>query len=471
MVVSRSHPTISRHRRAIGTFPNRRLATQALHELRDSGFPMDRVSIITRDRDRKGKLAEIAQETKADDGAALGAAAGGALGTLTGLLVGLGSLAIPGIGPVMMAGATATTLATTLAGTAIGAVTGSLLGALIGLGMPEEDARDYHDRILRGEYLIIVEGTDREIAQAEYILHRRGIAAYRIYDMPNGIESAPPIGTPPIIQHNSAHTQQVLPRPIQQYDTVDVGRSKHGIAAFPNDQTAGGAIAALTQAAFPLTHVSVITRRVEHPQMFVGVDLRDRFETARYGVPVSHAQQYDESLDRGECLVIISGGEQELQYATDVLATSGVSSWQVYDPMLIHPTTLPGKNVTVERPQPTSTRVEPTAAPTAAPTAVPTAAPPAPPSPPAGVNQTVSSKRVVPTVEVIHTTTTKPSPPPPPAGVVLPPVSTQKNGMDGSESPWDDGSDRPKKSRKVKKVVTAMPDVVMVDHRSQSEAT
>jgi len=39
---------------------------------------------------------------------------GGAVGGLTGLLVGLGALAIPGVGPVMLAGATATALATAL---------------------------------------------------------------------------------------------------------------------------------------------------------------------------------------------------------------------------------------------------------------------------------------------------------------------------------------------------------------------
>ncbi|MBD1913909.1 MULTISPECIES: general stress protein [unclassified Leptolyngbya] len=424
MVASRSHTTSNRHRRAIGTFPNRRIATQALHELRDSGFPMERVSIITRDRDRKGKLSEIAHETKADDGAALGAAAGGALGTLAGLLVGLGSLAIPGIGPVMLAGATATTIATTLAGTAIGAVTGSLLGALVGLGIPEEEAKDYHDRIVRGEYLIMVEGTDREIAQAEYILHRRGIAAYRIYDMPaSAAASTTPAVTAPV-QHHSMQTQPFLPRPIQRYGTIAVGRSKHGITTFPNDQIAGGAIAALGQAGFPLTNLSVITRRVEYPNLFVGVDLRDRFETARYGVPTDRAQQYDEQLERGECLVIVSGGEQEIQYAADVLAAYGVTSWQVFDPMRINSTATLGGDARVERPQPAVAEVEPvTNMPPVPP--VPPPVPPVLPTPTEVQSETVHSKRTIPTIEVIYTAIAKPAPPPPPAGVVLPPVSTQ----------------------------------------------
>ncbi|BDI16740.1 hypothetical protein ANSO36C_25420 [Nostoc cf. commune SO-36] len=60
---------------------------------------------------------------------------------MTGLLVGLGTLAIPGVGPVLAGGAVATALATTLAGGAIGAAAGGIVGALVGLGIPEDIAR------------------------------------------------------------------------------------------------------------------------------------------------------------------------------------------------------------------------------------------------------------------------------------------------------------------------------------------
>ncbi|AFY50188.1 hypothetical protein Nos7524_4430 [Nostoc sp. PCC 7524] len=174
------------HRRAVGVFSNRRDAEQALHELKHSGFPMDRVSAIAQNVDRDDDLAgtPVQEEVgnKADEGAAAGVVSGGVLGGLGGLLVGLGTLAIPGIGPIMLAGATATTLATTLAGASIGAVAGGFLGALIGLGIPEERARVYEDRVRRGHYLVIIDGTDAEIAQAEAILHRRGIEEFAVFD-------------------------------------------------------------------------------------------------------------------------------------------------------------------------------------------------------------------------------------------------------------------------------------------------
>jgi hypothetical protein len=150
---------------------------------------MGKVSVIAKDADGGSKLAGADMRdsvgNKADEGAASGALTGGVVGTITGLLVGLGAVAIPGIGPVMLAGATATTLATTLSGGAIGAAAGSLFGALVGLGIPEERARVYNDRLSRGDYLVIVDGTDDEIRRAGAILSNRGIQEWGIYDAPD----------------------------------------------------------------------------------------------------------------------------------------------------------------------------------------------------------------------------------------------------------------------------------------------
>ncbi|ULP74796.1 general stress protein [Nodularia sphaerocarpa] len=176
-------------RRAVGTFANRRDVEQALHELKNSGFPMDRVSVIAKDAEHRDDVAgtQVKERVgnKADDGATTGAMTGGAVGGLTGLLVGLGTLAIPGIGPIMLAGATATTLATTLAGAGIGAAAGGLLGGLIGLGIPEERAKVYHERVERGHYLVMVEGTEAEILRAETIFNRYHIEEFGVYDYPN----------------------------------------------------------------------------------------------------------------------------------------------------------------------------------------------------------------------------------------------------------------------------------------------
>jgi Heat induced stress protein YflT len=180
-------------KRAVGVFSNRTDAEHALSELRDAGFNMDKVSVIAKDADRTGDIAGVETQksvgNKADEGAATGAVTGSVLGGITGLLVGLGTLAIPGVGPVLLAGEIATALATTAAGAGIGAAAGGLLGALAGLGIPEERAKVYSDRVSHGDYLLIVEGTDAESRRAETILRNRGIQHFGIYNVPDGVDN------------------------------------------------------------------------------------------------------------------------------------------------------------------------------------------------------------------------------------------------------------------------------------------
>lgn len=207
-VPAHTHPRASgRHKRAVGIFSTRRETEQALTELRSAGFDMDRVSVIAKDADSQGEIAGIdvedSADRKVDEGATKGALTGGALGGLTGLLVGLGLLAIPGIGPIMLAGAEATAIATTLAGTALGATAGGLIGALAGLGIPEAEAKAYSDRVARGDYLVLLNGTEAEVATAERILGRFGIQNWSIYDYPSvdtarsdyGVPGAPGVDT------------------------------------------------------------------------------------------------------------------------------------------------------------------------------------------------------------------------------------------------------------------------------------
>jgi hypothetical protein len=180
-------------KRAIGVFSSYQATEQALRELQNSGFPMDRVSVVGQDSDRLNESVKLGDEQDhedsdghhADDGIKTGAVSGGAVGGLTGLLVGLGTLAIPGVGPILLAGALATTLATTAAGGAIGAAAGGLIGGLIGLGIPEDQAKVYNQQVSKGSYLMIVDGSNQEIAHAETILRTQGIQEWDIYPYPN----------------------------------------------------------------------------------------------------------------------------------------------------------------------------------------------------------------------------------------------------------------------------------------------
>ncbi len=190
---------------AVGTFSSYQATELALHELKDNNFVMDQVSVVGRDIENytevtgantSNTLADISNENnvqikdnKAGEKAADGAMAGITLGGFTGLLVGLGALAIPGVGPVMLAGAAATALVSTISGGVIGGIAGSLAGGLVGLGIPGDRAKVYSDRLAQGDYLVIVEGSEDELTLAESIFNHHGIQEWQTYDVPK--ESVP----------------------------------------------------------------------------------------------------------------------------------------------------------------------------------------------------------------------------------------------------------------------------------------
>ena len=176
---------VNQYKRAAGLYYSRDEAEAAVRALKHAGYDMDRVSVIARDADQvAGHNTTEDVGNKADEGATAGALTGGALGGITGLLVGLGTLAIPGIGPILLAGAEATAIATTLAGAGIGAAAGGLIGALIGLGIPEEKAKIYSDRVGSGSFLVMVTGTSAEIDRAATIMRQHGVEEFDIYDIP-----------------------------------------------------------------------------------------------------------------------------------------------------------------------------------------------------------------------------------------------------------------------------------------------
>ena len=183
--------TIRQYKRAAGLFYSREEAESAVRSLKQAGYDMDRVSVIAKDADAvAGHQTTEDVGNKADEGAAAGAITGGTLGGLTGLLVGLGTLAIPGIGPILLAGAEATAIATTLAGAGIGAAAGGLIGALVGLGIPEDKAKVYSDRVGGGSFLVMVTGNSAEIDRVATIMRQNGVEEFDIYDMPGATPTA-----------------------------------------------------------------------------------------------------------------------------------------------------------------------------------------------------------------------------------------------------------------------------------------
>jgi hypothetical protein len=171
--------------RALGVFANSQKLEQAINELKSANFPPEKVSVIAKDVKQGDHSNQVQMSDHIGDKDVN--ATGAVEDTLTAatwgsVLVGLSSLALPGLGIVLAAGSLGVALVTNVAGIAVGATANqNLVKALTDLGISEERARVYSDRLQQGYYLLILEGKNKEIRRAEPILSAQGIEYWGVY--------------------------------------------------------------------------------------------------------------------------------------------------------------------------------------------------------------------------------------------------------------------------------------------------
>ncbi len=172
----------------LGVFIEENDAEQAIHELKDVGYNAKDISIVMRYKTSAEGLRESTGANVAG-GAVSGATAGGVLGGLAGLLIGIGAITIPGVGALLIGGPLAAALglsgaaATTVSGAVTGVLAGGLVGSLMGLGIPEDEARVYEDRIKEGAILVAVPAREGNVSEAMNILEDFGADQVRSIDV------------------------------------------------------------------------------------------------------------------------------------------------------------------------------------------------------------------------------------------------------------------------------------------------
>jgi len=145
----------------IGLFSDRSNAEKAINRLHNElKVPTDDISYVYRNSEgvvQEVDARKIATDTPAE-GAGKGAVVGGAIGALAGIATVAG--VIPLIGPLFAAGPLAAALGltgavgTTAAGAATGAAAGGIIGGLANLGIGQEKAQHYADRVGEGDILV-----------------------------------------------------------------------------------------------------------------------------------------------------------------------------------------------------------------------------------------------------------------------------------------------------------------------------
>lgn len=145
-------------------------ADEGVDTLRVAGFRNTDISVLFPDNEGSKDFAHE-KNTKAPEGAVTGGASGAFLGGALGWLAGIGALAIPGLGPFIVAGP----IIAMLGGVGVGGTVGGLAGALVGAGIPEYEAKRYEGRIRKGGILLSVHCDDSDwVRRAEKVLAETG---------------------------------------------------------------------------------------------------------------------------------------------------------------------------------------------------------------------------------------------------------------------------------------------------------
>lgn len=160
----------------IATFANREDAAKAINQLHNElNISHDDISYVyknTEDEIKEVDSEEVSSPTAAE-GAVSGAKVGGTIGAIAGLATVAG--VIPVIGPIFAAGTLMTALGitgavgATAAAAVTGAAAGGLIGALVNMGVGEETAKRYADRVTAGNVLVVVHA-DQAINPAEVLV-------------------------------------------------------------------------------------------------------------------------------------------------------------------------------------------------------------------------------------------------------------------------------------------------------------
>ncbi len=134
-----------------GVFSDRKDVEKTVSKLQELNFASSDISVVFPDKEHTREFA-IERNTKSPEGALAGGGTGLVIGGVLGWLAGIGTLAIPGIGPLIAAGP----IVAAITGAGVGSAIGGIAGALIGLGVPELEAKRYEEEIKRGRILVSV---------------------------------------------------------------------------------------------------------------------------------------------------------------------------------------------------------------------------------------------------------------------------------------------------------------------------
>jgi uncharacterized membrane protein len=146
-------------------------AEEALKELQRAGFDMKKLSIVGKDYHTDE---QVVGYYNAGDRMKRWGKSGAFWGGFWGLLLGSAFFAIPGIGPVLVAGPLVAWIVGALEGAVVVGGLSAIGAGLYSIGIPKDSIVQYETAIKSDKFLLLAHGTADEVERAQRIMRTAG---------------------------------------------------------------------------------------------------------------------------------------------------------------------------------------------------------------------------------------------------------------------------------------------------------
>jgi uncharacterized membrane protein len=151
----------------VATYDTHEQAEQAIKELQQSGIDMKSLSIAGKDTHTDE---HVVGYYNVGDRMKRWGTVGAFWGGFWGLLFGAGMFAIPGLGPILVAGPLVAWIVAGLEGAVVVGGVSAFGAGLVSIGIPKDSAIKYEVALKTDKYLLIVHGTRDAVEKAREII-------------------------------------------------------------------------------------------------------------------------------------------------------------------------------------------------------------------------------------------------------------------------------------------------------------
>ncbi|SFS18155.1 hypothetical protein SAMN05421771_3361 [Granulicella pectinivorans] len=153
----------------VAVYKTHEQAELAVKQLQEGGIPMKNLSIAARDTHTDE---HVVGYYNAGDRMKYWGKMGAFWGGFWGLLFGSAMFAIPGIGPILVAGPLVAWIVAGLEGAVVVGGVGAIGAGLVSLGIPKDSVIQYEVALKSDHFVLVVNGSHDEAIEAEKILSK-----------------------------------------------------------------------------------------------------------------------------------------------------------------------------------------------------------------------------------------------------------------------------------------------------------